>query len=101
MPVIEHFDEDAHAASNGYGDDEDGLDLFGMPEPYTYDELLDMAATMADYEPQPCVAGILLKRLCGLRLDKAGAKRNSQEWLLINGQIGLLEAVKQDLARAA
>lgn len=101
MPAIEHFDEDLHAARNGYGDNENGLDLFGMPEPYTYDELLDMAATMADYEPQPCVTGILLKRLCDLRLDKADAKRNSQEWLLINGQIGLLEAVKQDLAQAA
>lgn len=130
MPAIEYFDEDRHAKSNGFGDDERDFDLYGMPPSPTEAELEDMAAAMAtecetcggfgvlhtdcdvfdgveacpdctvpELEPGiPFIAGVLQKRLRDLEIDKATARRNSQDWLLVNAQIGVLQSVAHELA---
>jgi len=46
MPNILSFDEDLHAARNGYGVD-DNEELWGMPPAYSDEEIAAMAAMMA------------------------------------------------------
>ncbi len=105
MPAIECFDEDAHAARNGYGDDEDDLDLFGMPESYTYDELMDMAATMelTDEQEFEFYSAIVDNFACCLTMSAKPNKAETQlkEYLAKMPEYVLGKATAQNAAQAA
>jgi hypothetical protein len=48
------------------------------------------------HEPSP-VAAVFRERLQDLLVDQMGAKRNSPEWLAINGYIGFAQAIQRQV----
>ena len=62
-----------------------------------------MVDAMNPAEPKPVVAAsnaelVIRRRLQDLELDRASAKRNSQDWLLVNAKIGVLQSVAHELS---
>lgn len=62
-----------------------------------------MVEAMTPAEPEPVVAAsnaelVIRRRLRDLEFDRASARRDSQDWLLVNAQIGVLQSVAHELS---